>query len=156
MQDIQVQTAILNLYPDLLAWNDPASGQPADFLVVDNELVEWNTVKYPEPTEEDLARGDLEAAKKEKVAEFFVGALGDFVEMFPEVEGSYGAVPRELLDQAFMAHFFFSLEASSNPEKAQAVGALLAKFRSTRTELESKTIETTSAEDIRSERWEDA
>lgn len=151
MQGMQVAQAILELYPDL-------SPGPlgSDFLVIDNEIVEWNTDKYPEPTEEDLREGDFEAAKKEKTAEFFVGALRDFVEMFPEVEGSYGAVPRELLDQAFMAHFFFALEASSNPEKAQSVGALLGKFRTARTELENKTIETTSAEDIRSERWEDA
>jgi hypothetical protein len=147
---MQVALAILQLYPDLIP-------QPlgTDFLVLDNEIVEWNTDKYPEPTPEDLARGDFEVAKHEKDIEFLIHALEEFVDLFAEVKGSYKAVPPELLDEARMAHFFFSLEGPSNPEKVQAAAAIVAKYREARTHRGNATMETTTAEEIRSETWED-
>lgn len=62
---MQTQLAVLALYPDLVP--EPFG---SDFKVVSNEIVEWNTDKYPEPTEEDLETAWLSAVKKAKVAEF--------------------------------------------------------------------------------------
>lgn len=144
---MQVQPAILKLYPHLLP--------EEDFVVAGNELIEWNTDEYPEPSPEDLARGDFEVAKHEKDIEFLIHALEDFTALFPEVKGSYASVPLDLLNEAFMAHFFFALEGQSDPGKVQSVAAIVTKYRDARTIRDNATIETTSAEEIRSERWED-
>lgn len=144
---MNILAAIQGRYPDLVHFED--------YLVEDHgdgpELIWWNA-PYPQPTREDLERGDLEAAKHEKVEEFFSEALSEFVALFPEVENLAG-IPRELLDQAFLAHFLFAMEGQSNPGKVRSVSTLLTKFRAARERIDAKTIADANADDIRSERW---
>lgn len=141
-------SAIRGLYPEL--------EHLRDFRIEDQgngpEIASWDA-PYPLPSEEELERGDLEAAKHEKNQEFLIHALTEFVDLMPEVKGTYQNIPRELLDQAFMAHFFFGMEGRNEPQKAQAVGALLTKFRRARAGIDSRKPSTSSAGEIRSEQW---
>lgn len=139
--------SIQKLYPDLTHFED--------YLIEDHgdgpDLMWWSA-PYPQPTREDLERGDLEAAKEEKVEEFLIHVLREFVALFPEV-GNLTHIPRELLDQAYMAHFLFAMEGQSSPKKVQSVSALLTRFRAERERIDSKTIAVANADDIRQEHW---
>lgn len=66
---MQVQEAIIEIYPDLHPFEIITSGRAKPFEVVDNELVSWDN-DYPEPTEGELADAWLSLVKKRKLAEF--------------------------------------------------------------------------------------
>lgn len=82
--------SILALYPDLSFRDDPISGSKADFRVFNNpdgtqELTEWNTTKYPRPSNLDLAHGRYLYARQqaeERVGLAYVGALRN---LYPEM-----------------------------------------------------------------------
>lgn len=64
---MQVQQAILKLYPDLLP-DDGVTPEP-DFHVLNNQLESWDN-SHPEPSEEDLKTAWLSFVKDEKVRQF--------------------------------------------------------------------------------------
>lgn len=72
---IQLQEALELIYPDA----DPLS----DYVVQNNELVEWN-LSEPEPTEEELQVAFLEALREDKKAEMKQAAVGSAIEQSPD------------------------------------------------------------------------
>lgn len=72
---IQLQEALELIYPDA----DPLS----DYVVQNNELVEWN-LSEPEPTGEELQVAFLEALREDKKAEMKQAAVGSAIEQSPD------------------------------------------------------------------------
>lgn len=147
-QVVNIANAILGLYPDL----DPT----VDFTARDEGdgpyLAEWNN-SYPEPTEEDLARGKVNYTLHAKVLELLTLALRDFRAKYPEVRGDYSNLTLQDLWEFVMSLSIFILEAPSNPQRTQEAADVLAKLRSKRQEAETIAESTGTVEEIDAVDW---
>lgn len=107
-----------------------------------------------EQTSEELAAEAFEAAKTDKLVEFFIHALEDVISVVPEAQGTYDRVPRELLDQAEIAHFLAVAEnRMGDSTKLDQMLGILGKLRVKRGEVGAMTLDTNTTEDIEAEVW---
>lgn len=107
-----------------------------------------------EPTEDELFAEAFTTAKTNKLVDLFVHALKDVIAVVPEAAGTYDQVPRELLDQAEIAHFLAQAEREAgDPTKWQQMLQLLGKLRMKRSAVGVMTSEANTIEDIETEEW---
>jgi hypothetical protein len=132
---------------------------------IESSAVERVETIVLEPTEEDgpealdgvyvtepdlslLEAETVEEAKEYTLEGLLCGALERFISLNEEAAGNYGGVPPNLLNAAFMAHFFFFMEGRYNPDKARAAQTLLGEFRTMRRNIESKTEQNSTPAEI--------
>lgn len=107
-------------------------------------------------TTKEIKDEEFETAKYDKLVEFFTTALEKVVEKVPEAKGTYERVPKELLDQAEVAHFLAVAEdKAGDPSKLYQMMQVLGRLRMRREQVAAMTPENTTLEDLKAEKWEE-
>lgn len=163
-----------------VVWN-PEDGQvvaPVDFrnpltyrsVSEDYELVEgehlleddplqgqvWDATnqKLRSPTDTELAQKELDGAKYEKQVEFFIDFLLERINANPEVVGDYSNISIDLLLKGILSILFDFLKGQQEPTRLQDLGEEVTKLLTKRQNVQSKTLENSTPEEIRAESWQ--
>lgn len=86
---MQLQEAILALYPDLDPLGDPPGSDNRDFSVQNypdgTQELTWNTDKYPEPSNLDVAHGWYLYSRQQAEERVGLGYVGALRKLYPEM-----------------------------------------------------------------------
>lgn len=103
-------------------------------------------------TEEELAQKELDEAKYEKQVEFFTDFLLERINANPEVIGDYSNISTDLLLKGILSILFDFLK--QEPARLQGLGEEVTKLLTKRQNVQSKTLENSSPEEVREESWD--
>jgi hypothetical protein len=148
-QTVQLQLAILALYPDLSAQDNPWTGEPADFRVMNNpdgtqEITEWNTAEYPEPTSFDIARGWYLYNKNAADGRMGIGYVEALRALVPEMTQVLGVIDE--YPEGWLAVVVTEVMRNNNPTRTQAVATLATTWNNKRNSVKAVTVSASPTE----------